>query len=197
MRSKLLSLIVWVVLSATLQMAASPVDIAKAKQAAMNFLIANGIKGKDLADITARTGFREFYVFAGTDGRGFVIVSGDDCVTPILGYSANSVFVAEGMPENLQRWLNGYEEQIRFCRQQRVCDGLSVAAEGSVARQWQRLLAGSLPTSPYPVNVEPLISTRWDQQTFYNSLCPFDSSENVRTVTGCVATAAGQLMRYW
>ena len=198
MRIKLLSLIVWVTLAATVQVEASPVDAGKAKQAALNFLKANGIKGKSLTDITAQTGYSEFYVFAGSDGRGFVIVSGNDCVTPILGYSATSVFATEGMPANLRQWLNSYEEQIRFCRQNSEYNGITVSpASSPVGQQWQRLLAGSMPTNPYNTSVSPLISTTWDQQTYYNSLCPYDSVEGVRTVTGCVATAMGQLMRYW
>ena len=198
MRKILLSLIAWVTLSATLQVAASPVDAGKARQAAYNFLKANGIKINRLTDITAQTGYREFYVFAGTDGRGFVLVSGDDCVTPILGYSATGAFVTEGMPANLRRWLDSYEDQIRFYRHAQLPGGIATAPAASpVRQQWQRLMSGSLPTPPCNTPVSPLITTAWDQQTFYNSLCPFDSTENLRTVTGCVATATGQLMRYW
>ena len=198
MRKILLSLIAWVTLSATLQVAASPVDAGKARQAAYNFLKANGIKINRLTDITAQTGYSEFYVFAGTDGRGFVLVSGDDCVTPILGYSATGAFVTEGMPANLRRWLDSYEDQIRFYRHAQLPGGIATAPAGSpVRQQWQRLMSGSLPTPPCNTPVSPLITTAWDQQTFYNSLCPFDSTENLRTVTGCVATATGQLMRYW
>ena len=136
MRKILLSLIAWVTLSATLQVAASPVDAGKARQAAYNFLKANGIKINRLTDITAQTGYREFYVFAGTDGRGFVLVSGDDCVTPILGYSATGAFVTEGMPANLRQWLDSYEDQIRFYRHAQLPGGIATAPAGSPARSF-------------------------------------------------------------
>ena len=42
-----------------------------------------------------------------------------------------------------------------------------------------------------------MITTHWDQQSYYNSLCPYDSTASERTMTGCCATSTGQLMRYW
>lgn len=188
----------WVILSATLPLAAAPVDAGKAKNAVNSFAKNIGIKGKEWVDITAQTGFKEFYVFAGADGRGFVLVSGDDRAIPILGYSATNVFVTEGMPENLQRWLSAYEEQLRMLRLGHSRNGLDYApAENPAAQQWQRLLAGSMPTGPFATAVSPLIATNWNQQDYYNNLCPYDSAASMHTMTGCVATATGQLMRYW
>jgi len=45
--------------------------------------------------------------------------------------------------------------------------------------------------------VAPLISTKWDQSPYYNLLCPFDNTKAERTVTGCVATAMAQVMKFW
>ena len=44
-------------------------------------------------------------------------------------------------------------------------------------------------------NVEPLISTQWDQDAPYNELCPIIDGEHVWA--GCVATAMAQLMNYY
>ena len=45
------------------------------------------------------------------------------------------------------------------------------------------------------VVVEPLLETKWSQHEPYNNLCPMDGSN--RSVTGCVATAMAQIMKYW
>jgi len=55
-----------------------------------------------------------FYVFGTEDNSSFVIVSGDDRVTPVLGYSDTNGFSADNMPPNLQWWLGEYAKQIQF-----------------------------------------------------------------------------------
>lgn len=198
MRKVVLSLLVWTILSATLPAAAAKVGADQARKAARNFAAAMGMKGKEWVDITGQTAYSEFYIFASRDGQGFILVSGNDCAIPILGYSATATFATEGMPENLRRWLADYERQLRGLRQGWQADGLDVApAANTASQQWQQLLSGSMPTGPWNTAVAPLITTHWDQQTYYNSHCPYDSVGLQRTMTGCVATAAGQLMRYW
>ena len=55
-----------------------------------------------------------FYVFGTEDNKGFVIVAGDNRVTPVLGYSETNGFPAENMPPNLQWWLGEYSKQIQY-----------------------------------------------------------------------------------
>ena len=64
---------------------ASPVDKQKALTVATHFIQAQGGTDITLTDITATTPYTTFYIFAGSEGKGFVIVSADDCVLPILG----------------------------------------------------------------------------------------------------------------
>jgi len=46
------------------------------------------------------------------------------------------------------------------------------------------------------LSLGPLISTTWAQGDPYNQQCPLDSN-GCRTIVGCVATAASQIMKYW
>jgi hypothetical protein len=55
-----------------------------------------------------------FYVFGTENNDGFVIVSGDDRVIPVLGYSDTNGFNVDNMPENLKWWLGEYAKQIQF-----------------------------------------------------------------------------------
>jgi len=55
-----------------------------------------------------------FYVFGTEDNKGFVIVAGDDRVTPVLGYSETNSFSADNMPPNLQWWIDEYAKKIQF-----------------------------------------------------------------------------------
>lgn len=123
-----------------------------------------------------------FYVFQ--DQHGFVIVSGDDRSIPILAYSDQGEFDANDMPPSARKWLEGYKTQLRDII---VND---VAPTEEITSQWERFAHGSVGNESRAA-VNPLVDTRWDQSPFVNALCPGGS------VTGCVATAMAQIMKYW
>ena len=55
-----------------------------------------------------------YYVFnAGNDG-GYVIVSGDDRVEPILGYVEQGYFDPDNIPDNMRSWLQQYADEIKY-----------------------------------------------------------------------------------
>ena len=179
------------------------VDPATARKVAQTFLAQRGIDiHGELQDMTARTPFTEMYLFS-TGGNDFVLVSADDCVAPILGYSTASPFVTAHMPAHISDWLAGYEAQIRTARERQLrwnsrhCQNSQQAA---VAAQWKQLSAGTAPQPPLASSVSALMTTKWDQAPYYNNLCPQDYSESYyygyRTVAGCVATATAQVMKY-
>ena len=119
----------------------------------------------------------EYYVF-NTDGKkGFVIISGDDELTELVGYSNEGEFRSENAPENLRAWLDGYAAFVRSVR-----DGSSKPMRTIVNN-------GTLV-------VGPLVTTRWNQSEPYNLLCPYDSNYKVTCPTGCAATSMAQLINY-
>nr|MCR5550471.1 C10 family peptidase [Bacteroidales bacterium] len=125
-------------------------------------------------------------------GDGYVIVSADDRITPVLGYSTESNFDAQHIPVQLQEWLSQYAAKI----------GAAVSSPAFTNEQvntsWRALASDNYTPSRYgTVRVAPLIQTLWDQYPYYNNYCPYNTTANQRTVTGCVATAMAQLIRYW
>ena len=44
--------------------------------------------------------------------------------------------------------------------------------------------------------IKPLLTTKWNQHSPYNLLCPYDAENDALSVTGCVATAMAQIMKY-
>ena len=178
------------VLSFATAMQARSRSVEEAKQVAADFYQnQNGLRAASAPELTlvysgSESGLRSsaseapFYVFNIGSADGFVMVSGDDRVAPVIGYSLTSVFNPDNMPGNLRGWLEGYEKQIAYAR--------------------------TLPDKPYeasetragefPESVGPLITTQWNQGAPYNNTCPMDGDE--RTLTGCVATAMAQIMNY-
>ncbi len=132
-----------------------------------------------------------FYIF-NCGAKGFVIVSGDDVVSPILGYSDEVQFEANNIPSNTKKWFENYINQIRA-----AIDN-NLQATNEIAEDWQSLKSGTATGGGLKrAAVTPLIQTKWNQSPYYNALCPYDSKYSDRAVTGCVATAMAQVMKFW
>lgn len=172
---------------------ASPVEQATAHRLAVNFW--NTYRPLQTAPVDALKclhfdELQHMYVFV-NNGEGFVIVSSDDCVRPVLGYSFDDPFPEQLHPE-LRYWLSTYEQQIRAITGQRGATPLSADP------RWATLLDGEVPPQPLSLQLVPVLcETRWDQGDPYNGSCPFDSVRNDRAVVGCVATAMAQIMKRW
>ncbi len=161
---------------------AQPVSRETARQAAKTFLDKNGAQSSELADVSAAAGFAHLYVF--TTDHSFVLMAADSRVQPVLGYSLDGGFDTEKMPDNKRAWIQEYSDGIQSAIERQT------RASAEVTQQWQELVEGNFNRSGTVV-VGPLVQTRWDQGSPYNLQCPSG------TVTGCVATAMAQVMKYW
>jgi len=134
----------------------------------------------------------DFYVF-NIAPAGFVMVAGDDNVTPILAYSTESSFLGTNIPSNVADWLNNYTRQINFSIQNNTVPSATIVA------QWSDLGTGTTHRSEAKTTATstPLLHSLWNQSPLYNALCPYDAGSGLNAVTGCVATAMAQVMRYW
>ena len=185
---------------ATVAVSAQQVSRQQALQKARLFMPGKQFgEAKSFARGDCPTDMEPFYIFNAKDQKGFVIVSGDDRTEPILGYSDKGEITEKNMPENLKYWLECYEIQMKSLGQDKVAGSRGATQSASKTA------------------VDPLIRSKWDQDTPYNYMCPsvvvnevegesitryvdigedgYDS--NNRCVSGCVATAMAQVMRYW
>lgn len=167
-----------------LTLQAKPVDPSLLLQAARRVL-----QRADVVDVTPDS-FSGCRLYVGADGTGFALLSDDDCVRPLLGYSLINPFPVEAMPEHVAAWLEGYQREIASAKT------FDNGSSGRVRDEWDVLL-GRRPVRKTVSEVAPLLKTRWNQNNGYNNQCPFDSAANTRCYTGCVATAAAQVMKYW
>jgi hypothetical protein len=196
MKNKILLLGVFLIFS--LASVAKQIDENTAKLAGTHFLSqkssSNALSLELVYTSSSHNGIDEgseaavnyFYVF-NSNTKGFVIVSGDDIVIPILGYSCKGVFDVNNIPQNVAKWLEGYKSEIRAGIQS------NIQPTKEIEDEWKQLKNGTFNNSSAKDinNVNPLMQTQWNQSPFYNSLCPGGS------VTGCVATAMAQIMKYW
>lgn len=140
---------------------------------------------------------------------GFVIVSGDDEVEPIIGVvSAGSYDASDSNPLGalVSRDVPGRVERVR--RGMALSQMASGRAEKS-QEKWAKLIAydGSTVGAEgisvvSEVWVAPLIQSKWSQRTACGNACynyytpPYDPCDPANYPCGCVATAMAQLMRY-
>lgn len=188
---KKLSITIALILMMIAPMFGNHVDEITAQKLASSFLLMkNGGEKTEiqLLDYEDQASFKNFYVF-GND-HCFAIVSADDCIQPILGYSVRNAFGTETMPDNLFSWLQGYDEQIETA----VKGGQKASKE--IRKQWEALLSGNMPESKSTTAIAPLIQSLWSQNDYYNIFCPV-TDDNRHVKAGCIATAMAQILRYW
>ena len=183
---------------------AKPVDETTALNLAKSFWKENNLLGVrngmvyktaspdvQFVNVAQQCGYSEFYIFNNNDGLGYVIIAADDCVTPILGYSYENNLDWTDLPLGFKDLLDEYAFQIRTA----VASKASATEE--IKNEWACLRQGKTLPIKTEKAVAPLVATQWGQSPYYNALCPYDYSANERTLTGCVATAMAQVMKYW
>jgi hypothetical protein len=168
---------------------AHPVDLETARSVATKFM---GTKDLQLSTTyTTDKSKAAFYVFNTTDG--FIIVSADDCETPIIGYSHEGRFDPSNVPMQMVDYLHDFVARIEYGI------GNHIEADEATARQWELVKAtGRLNESKSTKAVEPLLTEMWEQGCLYNNLCPsIEHTPCGHAEAGCVAVAMGQIMHYW
>lgn len=140
-----------------------------------------------------------YYVYGVKNNSGFIIVSADDDIFPVLAYSFDGKYdPSTPLPPAYIDWMNKYKYLIRYVRKNR---NLQIS---SVKTLWTQSENNSLSNNNISETiVEPLLdkdTILWDQGCNYNIFCPYDENskyECKRVPAGCVAVAMGQIMRYW
>ena len=125
------------------------------------------------------------YVFNIKGNGGFVIVSNDDRTMPILGFGDSGAIDPDNIPDNMRAWLQGYADEIAWAKKHKIKKLDFAKSKNGKPRK-----IGIHSTD----SIEPLIVTTWYQNSPYNNLCP--TYYGGTCVTGCVATAMAQVMKY-
>lgn len=118
------------------------------------------------------------YMFTPRNGVGYLVVSADDTTTPLLGFSDTGVLPAtrDELPDGMRWWLETLAEQVEW----------NAAHPGMPVR--------IIPKSER-AGISPLCTTRWNQSDPYYNLTPTENGKHC--VTGCVATAMAQVLKYY
>lgn len=144
---------------------------------------------------------QSYYVFPNANSKGFTIVSGDDRLPEIVGYSSQGSYDENNLPEGFVSFMKAYQNLYNKVNLGDV-EALKNLAE---IKAWRNKIAQKKNAESSQANasaastsaVAPLLGNiEWDQTSPYNNMCPRYDSVHV-AATGCVATAMAQVMAYY
>jgi hypothetical protein len=143
--------------------------------------------------------------------RGYILMNPLTQLEPVKAYSTESdLDVAEqgGFTKLLRDRMEKSRDFLEkaYGRLRDIPDHVQLAPTENRAR-WDRLqarlpefigeTAGETGETAQPtMTVGPLLTCAWNQGAPYNNYCPLGAN-GARTYTGCVATAAAQIMKFW
>lgn len=173
----------------------------------------------DYTTIKDSKGRPAIYIFNFSNNNGFLFVSADYQLQPVLAFIERGKFTKDTVPPGIITWVNKTMSDIEIVREGLYDNSAVAKAAWALYRKENfNSTAAAKEVTPNSVPVDPnicesnpnynnttteiagpLLATTWGQGCSYNNLCPpkgcNDCSPNA--VTGCVATAMAQVIRYW
>lgn len=134
-----------------------------------------------------------YYVFDVNGTEGFVVVSLDNQITPVLAYSHDCAYNKDNMSPGQKSFMDYYDHCNAFALEN------PMEPSEEVIDQWKSFLGGG--SRLYREDVESptlLDGIVWEQGYPFNQGCPADSDgDHGHVYVGCVATATCHVMKYW
>ncbi len=142
------------------------------------------------------------------DPKGNILVAARDDLPPVKLYSDTSTLSVHA--ENTQEIVTWIADEISQTGKAIDAHGADSAANMALLQQNPDVKAWTLfsndtrfdreylryAAATESLSLGPLMTTTWAQGDPYNQQCPMDSN-GCRTIVGCVATAASQIMKFW
>ena len=165
-----------------------PVTEAEVREV-VHSLLADWDKDVEIVNISPRylPGREVGYYMVDLGDAGWVLVSGDDVVQPVLAYSFENRMSPESTWNDAARYL------LQLYRQEIT----SAIRNPELKRdgRWDRPTLPSMTKAVSAPPVTPFIDVNWNQNGGWNMFCPVDEAgPSGHAYVGCVAVAMGQAM---
>lgn len=164
-------------LSLTVSLWGKHVPESLAETMAIRFMRSHLSAPISVKSIVNAGGGQSGYYVVNLNPQGWVIVSGDDVATPIIGYSSTGSLEMARMPENMRFMMGEYDRQVKKIARLTT----------EIHPLWNS--DGRIDTRASGIPIEPLIKVDWNQDAPYNAYCP-----QGKVLVGCVAVAMSQAM---
>lgn len=195
-------IILFIVSILSLNLFSQNISFEDAKLVAHKFLIENKatyniekIQKFDASNsYTCQEDEKPFYHVINFLPTGFIIVSATEKINPILAYSYENSCLQNMKNSQFDWWMSQVIDQIKYI------DINDLKCDVYVNDLWRHYLNEPANLNRYlsTNSLEPMLTTKWDQSPYFNAMCPADpAGPNGNCLSGCVATALGQLMNYY
>jgi len=132
--------------------------------------------------------------------QGYLIISGDDGITPVIAYSYTDNCREQNALSSPLLELVEYDLSLRL-------QNLETSPEwrlNAEREEWNALMNGEIPADPLfeqwpPVGSTPTggwLQENWTQGAPYNMYCPMDLIAGSRSVAGCPALVMGAILNF-
>lgn len=156
---------------------ANPVSQSRAEEAAKMWVNARTGQQRSVKQVFTA---KDKYHIINLAPEGWVIVSTDDAVDPIIGYNLEGSLDVTDLPDNMRAMIDEIGEVNRYEARRRTT---ASPLWTNMASEFSRAENGK---------IDPLIKVNWTQDGNYSKYCPSNASG--RALVGCVAVAMGQAM---
>jgi len=202
MKKQIITIVLSLIFLFTENVDAQVVKVQDAKKVAINFYYerVNQFENVPHSDINVRSskinkehGLTMYYTFFMKPG-GFVIVSANERIKPVLAYSFTGNNEKSATPPAFTERMKMYSIQIKH-----ILENV-IEADTRIQQEWKHLISGDINElkSCKSKAVQPLLTCTWNQGIYYNGKCPVDpAGPDDRCYAGCVATCIGQIMYYY
>tara|TARA_Y100001970_G_scaffold293532_1_gene441012 strand:+ start:691 stop:3576 length:2886 start_codon:yes stop_codon:yes gene_type:complete len=176
----------------------APVDINKAQRVASNIYAERTNTGNQdgfeirSVDIISNDDTNLIYIF-NLASNGFILVSADDKVQPLLAYSFENNFELENAPSNLLWMFDSYKQMVKDMIES------DYSSTEKIYSQWEKYYSGKQLNTRNRNTKGPLFVSRWDQSGGWNDFGPpnDDTCGADQAPSGCVAVSMSSIMHYW
>ncbi|HOH99027.1 MAG TPA: C10 family peptidase, partial [Bacteroidales bacterium] len=145
-----------------------------------------------LDSIVTENGDTLLYVFNVPANQGFVVVSGQDNVIPVLAYGSNGQMEMSNLNPGASLLIGEYIAQIKHAAQQ------TALPSKEIQQAWSDLINGNAMPSQSKAIIGPMLTTTWGQGCNYNYSCPsMTGGPCGHALVGCAAVAMGQIVKFW
>ena len=196
------AILILFLLTATLWVQAKKIETTQARNVGIAYFYEHAAQFKPLllksldvsSTLVEYEGSTPLYYIFNLGSEGFVIVSADDRATPVLGYSYESVYDPSNLPDGFKFWMNEVRKTIATA----ISDDIKASPEIESAWAYYSTRTPDNMEIKKSKAVSPLMTSTWNQDKYYNQLCPVASGgPDGRAYAGCVATSMGQIMYYY
>ena len=138
------------------------------------------------------------YIFDVNENEGFVVVSSDNQISPVLAYSFECPFNIDNMSPGQAAYMRHYSAANDYAQKNVTEFAATMQAEWADLLAYRPNMRATREVTTSPVLLEGIV---WEQGWPFNCKCPEKSGGNSsmhgHAPVGCVATATCHVMKYW